>query len=137
MEIKNDSITRVRDEVRARSGQDVSECLQCARCSAGCPVWAAMDILPHQVIRLLQLGDVQGAADSKTPWICASCFSCEARCPRELDLARIMEGVRHSVLRQKGTGGLNPGLAADSISLQKRGKIPQQALVSAFRKLTR
>ena len=43
------------------SGQDLLACYQCGECSAGCPVAFAMDMLPSQVIRLVQLGQVEEA----------------------------------------------------------------------------
>ena len=35
---------------------DLFACYQCGKCSNGCPVTFAMDYLPHQLIRMLQLG---------------------------------------------------------------------------------
>lgn len=117
-------------DMKEQSGQDPACCMQCAKCSAACPVTAAMDLLPHQVIRLLQLGFVAEAAESRTPWVCASCFTCAARCPRDLDLSRMMEGVRLTVLRQRDSNVLNPG----ELTEEQLKKLPQQALVSGFRK---
>ena len=70
---------RMIEEMKAQCGQDPAHCFQCAKCSAACPVTAAMDLLPHQVIRYLQMGMVEELLKSKTPWICASCFTCAAR----------------------------------------------------------
>jgi heterodisulfide reductase subunit C len=54
------SIDKVRGpfvrQVEEISGQNLLACNQCGKCSAGCPVVAAMDILPSQVIRMAQLG---------------------------------------------------------------------------------
>ena len=41
------------------SGQNVLACYQCGKCSAGCPAAEAMDLLPNQVMRLVQLGLVE------------------------------------------------------------------------------
>ena len=46
------------DRVETLSGQKLLACYQCGRCSAGCPVVEEMDIIPSEVIRLLQLGQV-------------------------------------------------------------------------------
>lgn len=138
MILKGEKCEDTRSELKESSGQDVSCCMQCAKCSAGCPVVAAMDLLPHQVIRLLQLGDMEELLKSKTPWICASCFNCIARCPRELDLSRIMEGVRLKMLRQRGSEeGFSPSRLSGKLSEEEIRDLPQQALVSTFRKMTR
>ena len=36
----------------------INQCYQCGKCSAGCPVAPDMDLLPHQLVRLAVLGDV-------------------------------------------------------------------------------
>ncbi len=122
--------TRLIDDMKAHSGQDPNSCYQCTKCSAACPVSAAMDLMPHQVIRYLQMGLIDELAESKTPWICASCFTCAARCPRDIDLARMMEGVRLFMLRRRGGNKFGPA----DLTPEQLEKLPQQALVSGFRK---
>lgn len=117
-------------DMKERSGQDPNHCFQCTKCSASCPVVAAMDLLPHQVIRYLQLGLYDEVICSRTPWVCASCFTCAARCPRDLDLARMMEGVRLAILRRREANRLLP----TDLTPEQLRKLPQQALVSGFRK---
>jgi heterodisulfide reductase subunit C len=113
------------------SGEEVLSCYQCGKCSAGCAMTSAMDLLPHQVIRLLQLGQVQEAASSKTIWVCASCLACSARCPRGMSLANVMESLR-SVFLRPGERHLNPA----DIPYELLETVPEQALVAAFRKYT-
>ncbi len=86
--------------VQELSGQNVKDCYQCGKCSAGCPIAAYMDLQPNQVIRLLQLGLVDDALRSRTIWLCASCETCTTRCPREVDLAAVMDALRNLAIQE-------------------------------------
>jgi heterodisulfide reductase subunit C len=113
------------------SGQNLNLCYQCGKCSAGCPMSFAMDILPNQIIRLIQLGLEEDATSSQASWICVSCLTCTARCPKGVDISRIMEALRLLKLR-KNIDSMEPSrMPRETIS-----ELPQIALVSAFRKLT-
>jgi heterodisulfide reductase subunit C len=114
------------------SGENVFACYQCGRCSAGCPMASEMDLLPNQVIRLVQLGLDEEVLRSKTLFLCASCFTCESRCPKGIDMARVMEAVRH-VLDPKGKDAFGPG----EIPPELAQELPQQVLVSIFRKFAK
>ena len=43
-------------QVESRSRESVSRCYQCRKCTNGCPLAFAMDIMPNQVMRMIQLG---------------------------------------------------------------------------------
>lgn len=118
-------------KVAELSGQDVLLCNQCGKCSAGCPLCSAMDILPNQVIRFVQLGLEEDSTNSKTAWICASCFTCTVRCPRGVDLGKVMEALRLIALRKN-----KDYLAVSALSQDTLSQLPQIALVSAMRKHT-
>lgn len=116
--------------VEALSGQQVSLCMQCGTCAGSCPNVAAMDLTPRALLHLAQLGQFERLLDSRTIWTCSACLQCSARCPRGLDLARLMEGFRAIRLRRR-QGPLSPTdihpACADA---------PPVLLVSALRKLT-
>ena len=118
-------------QVEEVSGQALLACNQCGKCSAGCPIVAAMDLLPSQVIRLAQLG-MEEVLESDTIWICASCLTCVTRCPKGVDLPRLMEALRQVALRQ-GVAKLD--LSALPPELVK--EVPQLAIVGGFRKYMR
>ncbi|MFQ6066262.1 MAG: 4Fe-4S dicluster domain-containing protein [bacterium] len=130
MKVDNEKRIELIKKVEELSGEKVLSCYQCGKCSAGCPVVSAMDILPSQVIRLVQLGDDK-VLNCKAIWFCASCFICASRCPRGIDISRIMESLRNLKLR-KGADYLH----IPRISSQILAEVPQQGIISSFRKFT-
>ncbi len=118
-------------KVEEISGQNLLACYQCGKCSAGCPAVAEMDILPSQIIRLVQLGLEDKIKNFKTMWLCAACNTCAVRCPRGVDLAKIMEAVRQIVLR-KNKNYVEPS----QLPQELLEELPPIAIISNFRKFT-
>lgn len=119
-----------KDRVKELSGENVDLCFQCGACSSGCPMTQEMDYLPSKVIRMVQLG-LEEALESKTIWVCTTCFNCEVRCPRGIDIANVMEALRQMVLRKKYNR-----VSLDDLSPEELRELPQVAIVSNQRKLT-
>ena len=71
---------RLMQEVKARCGVDLARCYQCGECTAGCPMTPEMDAGPTKTLRLIQLGMEEALFSLNTPWLCASCETCTARC---------------------------------------------------------
>jgi len=113
-------------KVEELSGENLYACYQCGKCAAGCLFAEHMDLLPNQVLRLVQLGD-ESVLSSKAPWVCASCLACQVRCPKGVDIAKVMEALRLLSLRKGETA-----LRVEEIP----PGVPQIALVGATRKLT-
>jgi len=84
--------------------KNLRRCYQCSMCSDGCPVAAAMDLYPHELIALLRHGMADTALGSKSIWTCVSCHTCAARCPNEVDIVHFMDVLRRRSLRE----GVNP-----------------------------
>lgn len=118
-------------EIEEMSGQNLFACYQCGKCAAGCPLVFGMDLLPYQVIRLLQLGQGLAALEAKSIWTCVGCLTCATRCPKGVDPARVMEALRTVKLR---SGEIPAGLAL--LPREVIAQVPQQASVAALRKLT-
>lgn len=119
-----------RKKVEDLSGEMVSGCFQCGGCAASCPMRSEMDLLPPALIRLIQLGQRE-VLESKTIWLCSSCFVCNFRCPRGLDVSKIMEALRQMNLRR------NIDYAnLQDIPREDLKRLPQVALVSCLRKFT-
>ena len=119
-----------KERVEELSGEQIDLCFQCGACSSGCPMTEEMDYLPSKIIRMAQMG-MREAIDTNTIWVCTTCFNCEVRCPRGIDIANVMESLRHLVLRQK-----YDRLSLNELSPEERKDLPPIALVSNQRKLT-
>lgn len=90
-----------RKEVEELSGQDVSTCYQCGTCTASCPASFAYDLQANQVIRSVQLGLRKQVLSSESIWMCLSCSTCSLRCPNNIDVASVMETLRHMARSRK------------------------------------
>lgn len=126
--IKDDLLRRIED----LSGQQLQSCYQCGRCSAGCPVVDEMDIMPNEVIRFLQIGQLETVLASKTVWICASCLQCASRCPKGVEFSSICDALRQTVLRRRIS---TPTVDADEVAAVLVSDAPQMGVVGALRKL--
>lgn len=98
-------LSRARDpaftkEVEKLSGQDVSTCYQCGNCTAGCPAGFVYDRQVNQIMRGIQLGLKKEVLSSDSLWFCLSCYMCSLRCPNNIDVAAIMETLRHMARRE-------------------------------------
>lgn len=116
--------------VEELSGENIDLCFQCGACSSGCPLAQEMDLLPSTVIRYAQLG-IEEVLDSKTIWVCSTCFNCEVRCPRGIDIANVMEALRQMVLRKK-----YDRVRLDKLTPEQLRELPQVAIISNQRKLS-
>ena len=112
------------------SGTDVRKCMKCGKCSGRCPAFREMDIKPHQFVSLLAQGKVEKLLAGKAIWNCLSCMACVERCPRGVAPAAVVEAVRDTVVRMQGANGIR----AEDIPPIVDELIPQQLLVSAYRK---
>lgn len=117
-------------KIEELSGENIDLCMQCGGCSSGCPLTEEMDLLPSTVIRYAQLG-MDEALDSTTPWVCITCFNCEVRCPRGIDVANVMEALRQTTLRAK-----YDRFSLDELTPEELRELPQIAIISNQRKLS-
>jgi heterodisulfide reductase subunit C len=93
--------------LHASHGEPFKTCIQCGTCAGTCPVVDFMDHSPRRLIAMINADLKEEVLTSNTYWFCASCFHCNVRCPREIDIASLMYAVkRYSMWHQSYPEGL-------------------------------
>ena len=123
----------IKEQILIQSKVNVRKCMRCGKCSGTCPAYDEMEYHPHQFVYMVETGDIEPLLKSESLYKCLTCFACVDRCPRGVEPAKIVEAVRLTVIRQQGRNKLTP----DDIPKIIDEDIPQQALVSAYRKFTK
>jgi len=123
------------NRIQGETGENISACYQCERCTNACPVSYYMDIKPHQVMRHIQLGWRKELMESSTIWICLSCEMCTTYCPNEVGVAETINHLRnmaaHSVIkpREKHLALFHQTFLEQ---LQRFGRVNEFWLMNAF-----
>jgi len=123
----------LRNELIRMSGVNPKKCMKCGKCSATCPAYDEMEYHPHQFVNMVENGDIEPLMNSKGLYRCLSCFACIDRCPRNVQPAKLVEAIRLELTKQQGKNHLK----AEAVSEIADDEIPQQLLVSAFRKYSK
>lgn len=119
------------EEINTLSGESVKLCMQCSTCTGMCPMAQEMDFSPRKVMHFAQFGLLDRLSEINTFWKCASCHACSVKCPRGIDIAKVMEALRQQTLR-KSKNYIEPS----QMSKEAIAEMPQIALVAGFRKFT-
>ncbi len=119
-----------REQILRISGVNPRKCMRCGKCSGTCPSYDEMEYHPHEFVYMVESGDIEALKKSDSVYKCLSCFACVERCPRGVEPAKLIEALRLMVIREKGGSHLK----AEEIPALLDDEMPQQALVSAFRK---
>jgi heterodisulfide reductase subunit C len=102
---------RLAETVMERSGQNLLACYQCRRCAAGCPVGDESGVTPDRLIRMIVLGEKEGALSNLLVWKCVACYACGTRCPNNIHTARINETLKQ-MSKEAHKEPLTPKVAA-------------------------
>ena len=123
----------LREIVIETAGVNPRKCMKCGKCSGACPAYDEMEYHPHQFVSMVEAGKIEELMQSKSIYMCLSCFACVERCPRGVEPATFIEAARLALIRQQGKNHLK----AEDVPAKLNDKLPQQAIVSAFRKYSK
>ena len=88
-------------EIMAKpGGEALRDCIQCGTCSGACPLSVHMDLTPRRVIALTRAGLERDVLESATPWMCASCYECQVRCPRGIKVTDVMYALKRRAIEK-------------------------------------
>lgn len=133
--MQNNKTLREKEQILLISGVNPLRCMRCGKCSATCPSYEEMEYHPHQFVYMVETGDIEPLLNSESLYKCLSCFACVERCPRGVEPAKLVEAIRLIKIRQKDANRMT----ADDVppAAEADADLPQQAVVSAFRKYTK
>lgn len=124
---------REKEQLLRASGVNPLKCMRCGKCSGTCPSYDEMEYHPHEFVYMVETGDIEALKQSDSIYKCLSCFACVERCPRGVEPAKLIEALRLLVVREQGKNRLKP----EDIPALLDEDLPQQAIVSAFRKYSK
>ena len=122
-----------REDIVRISGVNPRKCMKCGKCSGTCPSYDEMEYHPHQFVAMVENGNIEPLLNSPSLFKCLSCFACVDRCPRNVEPAKVVEAVRVAALRVQGNNHLKPNQIPEMLD----DELPQQAIVTAFRKYSK
>ncbi len=116
-------------------GEQARLCAQCGMCSASCPSIELMDYSPRKLIALLRAGRADKVLASSSIWVCASCYLCTVRCPREINFPELMHALsrlalRHGYADKAFRTRTMYSLFVDSV--KRNGRVHELGLISRF-----
>ena len=120
------------------NGEEVYSCYQCLKCSSGCPLASAMDYLPSQIRRLAQLGEEDLLLSSEALWLCTGCYTCHARCPNNINTAKVIDALKPMAVKKGCKGKKNIRLFHDYFieNIKKRGRAFEGEFLAKYQFMT-
>jgi len=131
----NAGVQKFGETISELSGVDISTCYQCGKCTAGCPIVMEMSHTPNQIMRLIQLGLKEDVLNSPTIWLCASCETCTTRCPKGVDIAKVMDTLRILAIKEGYRHKERNVIAFNKIfldSIKNNGRLQETRLAMAY-----
>jgi len=102
-------------------GKGIVLCIQCGRCSSGCPVARLnSEHNPRRLMEMIILGFKKEVLSTQLPWYCLSCFTCLDRCPQGGDVGEVMFALRNLAVK---LGNIPAGVAAQAKNLYETGRV--------------
>lgn len=115
-------------------GESINWCVQCGMCSASCPNVNRMDYSPRKTIALVRAGRRYDVLSSNSMWVCASCYLCTARCPKDVKITELMHTLERLTIRHGlQNGGATPASYRAFVdSIKGNGRVHELGMMLKF-----
>jgi len=91
-----------RQKILARlRGRDLLNCYICMKCTSGCTALKLLELKPHEIEKLVNLGFVDELASSDIIWTCATCLKCFQRCPQKASPYHVIIALRNLAVERE------------------------------------
>ena len=75
--------------------ETVDHCFQCGTCGGGCPSGRRTPYKVRQIVRKCLLGLKEDVITDDALWMCTTCYTCQERCPRSVNIVEIIKKARN------------------------------------------
>ena len=118
---------------------NIAVCLQCRKCTSGCPVAGRADIKPHELVQLVRLGQMEEVLGSRMIWECTSCQTCATRCPQKVSIAALNDALRQMSERRGKAAGEAVAIFNETFLriVRRKGRMHEVGLMASFKVRTR
>ena len=91
-----------RDKILEKlSGREIVNCFQCLKCTSGCTALKLLELKPHEIIKLVNLGFVDELPSSDIIWTCVTCLKCVERCPQKASPYHVIIALRNLAVERE------------------------------------
>lgn len=91
-----------RDRILAKlRGRELVNCFQCIKCTSGCTALKLLELKPHEIIKLVNLGFVDELPSSDIIWTCVTCLKCVQRCPQKASPYHVIMALRNLAVEKE------------------------------------
>ena len=75
-----------------KTGMDILKCMHCGVCTGSCPSGRHTSLNVRNLLRKARKGE--SVLSDETLWTCTTCYNCQERCPRGIDIVDAIFEIR-------------------------------------------
>jgi heterodisulfide reductase subunit C len=118
-----------REKILAKlGGRELVNCFQCIKCTSGCTALKLLELKPHEIMKLVNLGFVDELASSDIIWTCVTCLKCLQRCPQKASPYHVMIALRNLTVERE--------VKVPEAFMKAVSQILETGLAEAYQKVT-